>query len=578
MSMQHLQPSDNRISRRQFLRLLGWAAGAGIVSACTPRMSAPPSSTGMSGTSTPTQTILPLPTNTASVSRGEEGERYDDVVMALRSHADQVAIVPGAMTRVWRYSAEVLEGDPSHVTPLPGYLGPVLRFQRGQRLRVEYTNELPEESIVHWHGLHVPPEMDGHPRFAIGQGQTYTYTFEIRNRAGTYWYHPHPHGRTGPQVYWGMAGFFIVHDEEEATAGLPDGEYDLPLVIQDRTFDANNQLIYLTGGMGGMGGGQMLGFLGDTILVNGRPNAIIPVATRPYRLRLLNGSNSRIYKLAWSDGRPLTVIGTDGGLLERPVERAYVTLAPAERIELWVDFGTLSLGSELVLLSLPFTGQMGPMSSSGMGPGMGMGNGMGRGNMGPGTSPGTGPNTQAGESFSVVRFRVEREERSDQRLPSRLSSFERLDPANAVNKESPRRFVLHMQQMSWRINGRTFQMTAVADDERVRRNTVEIWEFENRSSGGMGMGGMALPHPMHVHDVQFQVLKRELIEPSMRSMWEELQAGFVNEGWKDTVLVMPGERVTLLVPFGDYAGMYLYHCHNLEHEDMGMMRNYLVEA
>ena len=123
--------------------------------------------------------------------------------------------------------------------------------------------------------------MDGHPRFVIPQGQSYLYEFEVKNRAGTYWYHPHPHGRTGPQVYGGLAGLFIVSDEEEKAAGLPSGEYDIPLVIQDRAFDSDNQLVYMTGHMME----RMNGFLGDWILVNGHPNFILPIATRAYRPR-----------------------------------------------------------------------------------------------------------------------------------------------------------------------------------------------------------------------------------------------------------------------------------------------------
>ena len=161
--------------------------------------------------------------------------------------------------------------------------------------------------------------MAGHPRFAIGPSQTYTYEFQVNNRAGTYCFHPHPHGLTGGQVMVGLAGLFIVSDDEEAALSLPDGELDVLLVIQDRTFDADNRLVYLGqaltadgaaqapsgGGMGMMGGGMMnamMGFLGDRVLVNGRPDFVFSAATRAYRLRLLNGSNSRIY--SWAGARP----------------------------------------------------------------------------------------------------------------------------------------------------------------------------------------------------------------------------------------------------------------------------------
>ena len=195
------------------------------------------------------------------------------------------------------------------------------------------------------------------------KGRTFLiYEFEVKNRAGTYWYHPHPHGQTGHQVYGGMAGLFLVSDEEERAAGLPAGELEIPLVIQDRTFDRENQLVYLPGGMMD----RMNGLMGDTILVNGRPEYTLSVATRVYRLRLLNGSNARIYRLAWGDGTPLTVIGTDGGLLKTPVERKSLIMGPGERVDLWADFSRYATGSTPELVSLPVQGL-----------------GMGRGMMGP---------------------------------------------------------------------------------------------------------------------------------------------------------------------------------------------------
>jgi FtsP/CotA-like multicopper oxidase with cupredoxin domain len=343
-----------------------------------------------------------------------------------------------------------------------------------------------------------------------------------------------------------LAGLFLVSDDEEEAAGLPSGEYDIPLVLQDRAFDRSNQLIYLSGHHME----QMNGFLGDWIMVNGQPDFSLPVATRAYRLRLLNGSNARIYRLAWKDGRPLTVIGTDGGLLEEPVQRRYVMLGPGERVELWADFSNDAVGSETALVSLPFDGGM-----------------LGGGRMGRGMMGGGGDGLPNGAGFTIFRVRVNRAEETALTLPQRLSAIERYDPADAVNPEDPKRFHLVMRHMTWTINGRTFRMEQVAAEERVALNSLEVWEFINEG-GGMGMmGGMAMPHPIHLHGMQFQVLQR-------RGVTHE---GYVDEGWKDTVLLMPGERVRVLVRFGDYPGLFLYHCHNLEHEDMGMMRNYLVE-
>jgi FtsP/CotA-like multicopper oxidase with cupredoxin domain len=434
------------------------------------------------------------------------------------------------------------------------YLGPIFRVKKGQRVQVRLKNELPDPTIIHWHGLLIPEEMDGHPRYAIAPGASFDYDFQVINRAGMYWFHPHPHQLTAPQVYYGLAGLFIVSDDEEAALGLPVGEYDLPLVIQDRTFDSQNQMVYLTNGMMD----QMIGFLGDTILVNGAPNATLDVKASAYRLRLLNGSNSRIYKLAWQDSTPMTVIATDGGLLEAPVTRDTITLAPGERVELWADFSGRT-GSEMQLVSLPFSG-----FSSG-----------GGGMMGGGSSL---PN---GAPFDILNLKVGEKGADVLPLPARLSTVARHRAEDAVNKNNPRSFTLAMQGMIHTINGSVFEMDSVARNEIVRLGDLEIWEFANLEGGGGGMGmgmmNMEMPHPMHIHGVQFQVLGRELTQGN-ESTYQELSAGFVDDGWKDTVLVMPGEKVQVLVRFENYAGTFLYHCHNLEHEDAGMMRNYKIES
>lgn len=524
------------------------------------------------------------------------------VEIALTVRKGTTQILPGAPTETWSYHGEVLQGDATAVQNIPdSYLGPILRVRRGQRVRIHMHNELDEETIIHWHGLVIPPEMDGHPRDAVGPGASYVYEFEVKNRASTYWFHPHPHGRTGFQVNMGLAGLFLVGDDEEDAAGLPTGEYDVPLVLQDRTFDADNQFVYLNDNehaMHGMGGTdampadmeQTMGFLGDTILVNGRPDFVLPVTTHAYRLRLLNGSNSRIYKLAWSNGAPMTVIATDGGLLEEPNSYPYVTLAPGERVELWADFSQEGVGSEVKLQNLAYSGVEAGMFMGGMRMEM--------------MHTVALPN---GEPFDVLTVRVEQAapKGSPETLtlpgaPSaQLATLERLKAADAVNAAQPRSFALGMAGGTWLINGKPFVMEEVADDERVALGSTEVWEFINElnaasmvlgSQGHLGHaqsghgGGMAMQgemvdfmaHPIHLHGVQFQVLART-IDPAYEQAWQTVREGFVDGGWKDTVLVMPGERVRLLVRFADYLGQYLVHCHNLEHEDLGMMRNFLIE-
>ena len=472
-----------------------------------------------------------------------------DLDIALWAEPGEMVFFPGKPTTVWRYRATVLKGRPSRIVEPPdSYLGPTIKARRGEKVRIRFQNRLPEETIVHWHGLHVPAIMDGHPRYAVPPGAFYLYEFEVKNRAGTYWYHPHPHGRTGPQVYHGLAGLFIVSDAEEGAAGLPDGESDIALVIQDRIFGPDNQLVYRSGHRMA----QMTGFLGDRILVNGRPDFTLPAAAGPHRLRLLNGSNARIYRLAWADGRPLTVIGTDGGLLARPVQRRYAFLSPGERLEIWADFSDRPVGSETALVSLPFAG--GGMRAGRMGSGMMMG---GR--------RGAGPGLPNGAPFTLFRIHVTRQGKNRGSLPERLSEPARLRDAEMADASRPKPFHLTMQHMQWSINGRVFQMEAVAPDEMVRLGSREIWEFSN--IGGM-MPMMDMPHPMHLHGKQFRIIARSGVR----------HEGYVDEGWKDTVLLMPGERVRILVEFGDYPGLFLYHCHNLEHGDMGMMRNYFVRG
>ncbi|HUG25398.1 multicopper oxidase family protein [Piscinibacter sp.] len=512
-----------------------------------------------------------------------------DVHIELEAVPDQVAVRPGPPTRVWRYRGKLLRGDASVLdASAGGYLGPIIRVRRGQRVRIDLVNRLPESTIIHWHGLHVPDDMDGHPRFAIAPGERYVYDFTVVNRAGSYWFHPHPHGRTGKQVYFGLAGLFLVSDDEEAALGLPGGAHDLPLVIQDRTFDADNQLVYLSesaaaaaentprergmmggGMMGGMMGGRggmrmggmgrmmagMMGVLGDDILVNGRPSASTEVTARPHRLRLLNACNTRTLKLAWSDGSPLTVIATDGGLLAAPLQREHVMLAPAERIDLWVDFAHWRAGTELSLRSLAFEG------------GLDMGGMMG-GMMGGSALP-------DGAAFPVMRLRVGSGAAANRAaLPARLSDLPPPDTRLAINAGDPKVFKLTMGMMTWGVNGRDFDMMRASELETVKLGTSEVWEFRNDESGMMGM---VMPHSMHVHGLQFRVIERT-VGGRFKRDHDTVRTGFVDEGWKDTVLVMPGERVRILLRFEDYPGLFLYHCHMLEHEDSGLMRNYLVKA
>ena len=467
-----------------------------------------------------------------------------DVEMELTAVVDEGGLLPGAPTAVWRFTGKVLRGNTDALSFLknaddaPSFV-PVIRIRRGQKVRIFFTNRLPEKSIVHWHGLHIVQRMDGHPMYAVGTGNRYVYEFIVNNRAGTYWFHPHPHERTGFQVYHGLAGFLLVGDDEEDALKLPRGTFDLPLVIQDRTFDSRNQLVYLQSMME-----RMMGFMGERILVNATPDYTKEVERNAYRVRLLNGSNATAYRLSLNNGQPFLVIGTDGGLLEQAITRRVLTLGVGERADVWVDFGAAQSGENVALVAQPFA----PMMLDG----------------------GAMPMMRRPSNTAprpIARFRVGSGAAKKSSTPARLSKFPALELREAVNRDHPRRVQMSMLRGQAFLNGRTFDMEAVADDERVILGTTEVWEFVNDSP---------MAHPMHIHNLHFRVVERSGVtstgDPNGLSM------GFTDEGLKDIVLVLPGQRVKVLMKFEDHTGLYLYHCHILEHEDLGMMRNYRVEA
>ena len=485
-------------------------------------------------------------------------QQAPDLVLKLTAAPAALPIFPGTPTRVLRLAGEVLAGRPDALQASGSYLGPTIELRRGERVRIHFDNRLSESSIIHWHWLIVPESADGHPRFAVNPGERYTYEFTVRNPPGTYLYHPHPHGRTGFQVYHGLAGMIIIRDAEEDAIGLPRGPYELPLVLQDREIDGDNQLIFRDTMMT-----RMAGVLGDTAFVNGRPDVRFDVSRRHYRLRVLNASNARIYKLAWSDGRPMTVIGTDNGLIDGadgPQERPYVMLGPTERVEILEDFSTRQPRAEVALISEPFdTGEGMEMM---MGGGMG---GMMGGNSNQGRTPGRMGMMESsqGREMLLARFTVGAEH------PQPLAEFT-LPKARSVPPEP--RFELTtrigFRHMRGFLNGRDFEMKAVAPDERVPRNVPLLWTFEHEDGMGMHM-----PHPMHVHGVRFRVVERQRGPHAPTDVAD----GFVDQGHKDTVLVFPGERVRVAMTASE-PGLFMYHCHNLEHEDGGMMRNFFVEA
>lgn len=488
------------------------------------------------------QTMLHTSTSIAAAT----ADFNPDIEIALTARVASVNLRAGGATTLWRYEGAVLTGAATAFSYLDSNSHiPIIRASRGQKIRVRFTNALPESTTVHWHGLHMVQKMDGHPMYAIAPGATFVYEFVVDNRAGTYWFHPHPHERTGYQVYHGLSGLFLVSDSEEAAAQLPQGEKDLALIIQDRTFDSGNQLVYL----GARRQERMQGFSGQQVLVNGQLGYTREAQRTAYRLRIFNASNASSYLLKWAHGQAFRIIGTDGGLLEEALERQTLSIAPAERIEVWVDFAGFAAGQELQLLAETYTPALDNITSSQSGATL----------------------IQGGRP--IATFRLAGPATSTSTPPTRLSTYPPLLLSEAINQQSARRVQLSMMQGNAMLNGRIYgAMDEVADDEKVRAQTVEVWEFANDSPVGMLMA-----HPMHVHNVQFRVLSRS-VSSVQSTQLQTLRSGIVDEGLKDVVQVLPGERVKVLMRFEPHTGIYLTHCHILEHEDLGMMRNLLVQT
>jgi len=512
------------ITRRKSLQFLSYASalGSGLLGGALPL---PGYGQGAS--------VEPQPLKIPALDNGseEEGARK----FQLRLQSGQTEFLPGVQTETLGINGS--------------YLGPTLRFQRYGDVALQVTNGLPVDTSLHWHGFHLPPTEDGGPHQPIAPGASWNPQFRIVQYGGTYWYHSHVLHDSGEQVYRGLAGMIIVDDDEHPQS-LP-GEYgvdDVPLIIQDRRFNSQGQFSY-----NNRYEDIVMGMMGETILVNGTANPEFRPETTLVRFRVLNAANARSFHLALSDGREFQQIGGDGGLLSNPVAMTSLVLAPAERAEIVVRFqpgesvDLLSLGREVV----------------------------------PTTQPGAMPrmlNRLNSEAFTLLRLRCNSTLEDRETLVQELTSVYRLPESAAVNT---RTFRLSMGAGmrsgedrgpadgqrngsgggfgggNYFINGRVMEMDYI--NERVPLNTTEIWEVSNDSP---------MMHPFHIHNGQFQLLDRNGNPPAANEM-----------GWKDTVRVNPGEVVRLIMRFTDYAdesNPYMYHCHILEHEDRGMMGQFVL--
>lgn len=413
------------------------------------------------------------------------------------------------------------------------YLGPTIRFSKGDNVVINVTNRLDEATAIHWHGMHVPAEMDGTPHQMIPPGQTWQAKYPILNEASTMWYHPHPHGHTATQVSAGLAGLIIIDDENSDSLNLPKtyGVDDIPLIVQDKLFNDGEMIYQVNNGS----------YYGDTILVNGTFDPYIEVPAKLVRLRILNGSNGRIYNFGFDDNRTFHQIATDGGLLEAPVPLTRLNLATGERAEIVVD---LSDGEETLLKSYPIVDfqAVGQYFAT---------------------------NGARHSHYDVLKIipELDHPDLSDQAIesfPQKLNTIKRWSAEDADNIRSFQIAgglvageVAPGPGPAFPINGKRMDMGRI--DEVVMLGDVEIWEITN--AGGQ-------PHPFHIHDIQFLILDRDGVPPSPSE-----------SGWKDTVLVNVNETVRFITQFTTYANStipYMYHCHILEHEDGGMMGQFVV--
>jgi len=390
------------------------------------------------------------------------------------------------VSNLWSYNGE--------------YPAKTLVARKGTQVKLTMTNNLPEHTITHWHGMIVNSANDGGPMLEVATGGSYSYDYPIIQRAAMNWYHPHPHLLTGKQVNLGMAGAFIIRDTIEDGLNLPGVPYEMPLILRDATIDRNGNLSYKT---------TSGGFNGQVSMVNGIISPYLNVKRGIYRFRILNGANSRIFGLALSVTDGWRLIGNDGGLLPTVTAPSRMDIAPAERLDVLVNFNGYPDNTKLYLKDL-----------------------------------------RAGTD--LLEFRVNGDQTGTFLYPAAGSALVN-DIIPLSNPVTTRTFSFDGMT---KINGKVYDMERI--DWQVPFGQVEKWIL--RTNGNA-------PHPVHIHGASFMVISRSGGRAQLYP-WEG--------GWKDTVLLEDNETVEVLIRFDAYKGIYLMHCHKLEHEDLGMMANFEV--
>jgi len=410
------------------------------------------------------------------------------------------------------------------------FLGETLRANKGDRVHINVKNSLPETTTLHWHGMKLPAREDGGPHQPVAPNATWLSEFDIIQPAATTWYHSHQLHRTGSQVYKGLAGLFIIDDKEADALHLPSeyGVDDFPVVIQDRTFQRDGSFSYVRSMRD-----RVMGKTGNVILVNGVVKPTLTTNKPLIRLRILNGSNSRIYQLAFDDKRSFHIIGSDGGLLEKPLKSNSVQLAPGERAEVLVD---ISDGGVPTLINQPNQNSR-RLEPSGMMQMM----------------------AAPDKRFSIFQIDARGVDKIQATIPDNLVVHQKTDMQVSQKRHLKLQAQMGPAMMSGRglsINGKRMDMNRI--DEIVKAGSLEVWTVTNSSM---------MPHPLHIHNAQFKIIGKQ-----GRILEHET-------GFKDTVLLEPRGSMQLLIHFPDYKDEkrpYMYHCHNLEHEDQGMMGQFLV--
>lgn len=414
-------------------------------------------------------------------------DKEDNHSISYTIHAQQgtTEIFNGMKTKTYGYN-----GD---------FLGPVIRVIKGMDVSLHLVNDLKEDTTFHWHGLELPAKGDGGPHQVLKPGESKTIRFTVQQDAATLWFHPHPMDQTAKQVYKGLAGLLYIDDENSDKLDIPKtyGENDFPLILQDKTFTADKQLDY----------DSIMnpdGTSGDTLLINGVVDPKLTIDHKKIRLRLLNGSNSRTFKLHFDNNMSFEQIASDGGFLNKPNTTKELEIAPAERVEVIVDL-TKVKGNEVTLVNEDNT------------------------------------------SILPIHLKKTKEDSFTADTLNNLSI-----PDNVKNKKVTKTVKLAGMGAMVTINGQKFDSNRI--DFTQKQNETEVWEIENVNDM---MGGMK--HPFHIHGTQFQIVSIDGKEPPANLL-----------GLKDTISLQPGQKANIAVTFPE-KGIYMFHCHILEHEDNGMM-------